>query len=370
MALSLLLYVLITIIGLAYYLVKKRHSYWSDRGIVSIVPKFLEDIVGGVGRTTTLGEKVASQYFALKGNGVVGGTYFFTNPTALVLDLDFLRHVFVKDFNYFMDRGMYVNEKADPLSAHLFSIEGEKWKKMRAKLSPTFTSGKMKMMHSTFLLVAQQFNEHLRPMAKKNLEVEVKELFAQFTTDIIGNVAFGLECNSMKDPNSEFRSYGRKIFERKPTDFIKFLAVVAFPNMAKRLNMRLTKPDVSEFFLQTVRKTIDYRQQNKVERNDFLQLLMQLMKDGKLGDEAVEVGKISFEELAAQTFLFFIAGFETSSSTMTFATYELALNQDLQDKAREEIRDVLKRHNGVLNYEAALELTYLDQIIQGVFIET
>lgn len=48
-------------------------------------------------------------------------------------------------------------------------------------------------------------------------------------------------------------------------------------------------------------------------------------------------GPISVHEIAAQGFIFFLAGFETSSTTMTFALYELAMNQELQDRARIEM---------------------------------
>ncbi|XP_023159272.1 probable cytochrome P450 6a14, partial [Ceratitis capitata] len=42
-------------------------------------------------------------------------------------------------------------------------------------------------------------------------------------------------------------------------------------------------------------------------------------------------------QMAAQAFVFFAAGFHTSSTTMSFCLYELAMNQAIQDKLREEI---------------------------------
>jgi len=44
---------------------------------------------------------------------------------------------------------------------------------------------------------------------------------------------------------------------------------------------------------------------------------------------------------------------------------EMARNQIVQQKARENIEAVLERHNGVMSYQAMQEMTYLDWIVQG-----
>lgn len=78
---------------------------------------------------------------------------------------------------------------------------------------------------------------------------------------------------------------------------------------------------------------------------------------------------LTVEELAAQAFIFFLAGFDTSSTTLAFCFYELAFNPIVQQRARDEIRDRLQRHGGKLSYEAIMEIQYIDQIIKGkIFI--
>ena len=69
--------------------------------------------------------------------------------------------------------------------------------------------------------------------------------------------------------------------------------------------------------------------------------------------------------LAAQAFVFFVGGFETSSTTMTFCLYELSLHQDIQDRLREEIDVVLQKHDGKLTYEGIQEMEYLDKVVSG-----
>ena len=70
--------------------------------------------------------------------------------------------------------------------------------------------------------------------------------------------------------------------------------------------------------------------------------------------------------MSAQCFVFFLAGFETSSSVQTFCLYELAINQDIQTRLRKEINDTIAKHGGV-TYEAVKEMEYLDMVMSGKF---
>lgn len=69
--------------------------------------------------------------------------------------------------------------------------------------------------------------------------------------------------------------------------------------------------------------------------------------------------------LAAQCFVWFIGGYETSSITLTFTFFELAQNLEVQRKAQEEIDTILSKYNGKLTYDVLQEMVYLDMIVSG-----
>lgn len=107
-------------------------------------------------------------------------------------------------------------------------------------------------------------------------------------------------------------------------------------------------------------------------RRDFFQLLIQLRNTGEVQEEgdwnikATHAEKLlSLDEMSAQAFFFFVAGYESTSTTMTFCMYELARNPALQQKAFEEIQQVLANHDGVLNYDSLGEMKYLKNCILG-----
>lgn len=75
--------------------------------------------------------------------------------------------------------------------------------------------------------------------------------------------------------------------------------------------------------------------------------------------------KMTLNEICAQTFVFFAAGFETSSSTLSFCLYELAKNHKIQQRVHEEIDQILGQHDGKITYESVLKMKYLETCIEG-----
>jgi cytochrome P450 family 6 len=75
--------------------------------------------------------------------------------------------------------------------------------------------------------------------------------------------------------------------------------------------------------------------------------------------------EFTHDVLTAQAIAFFGDGFETSSTAMGFAIFEVAYNSDVQEKLREEVDAVVKKHGGKLTYDGIQEMHYLDMVIAG-----
>lgn len=367
MALKTTIGLVAAVIILIIFYVKRVFSFWDRLNVPNIKPQIPHGNFKGMGTKYFQGEMTQKFYNEMKGSGKFCGIYMFQKPMVLVLDLQLAKNILVKDFSYFHDRGLYRHDK-DPLSGHLFLIEGQKWRNLRAKLTPTFTSGKMKYMYPSILAKAAELQNTLQALllSDDSLDVEVKDLLARYTTDVIGYTAFGIECNSLKDPNAEFRRMGRLVFEKKRNNLFKVLLIHTSHKLARFFGIKSTLAEVEKFFLGIVRETVEYRESNNISRNDFMDLLIRIKNGQKSNKNDTENMGFTLTELAAQAYVFFIGAFESSSTVMTFTLYELALNKDIQKRAREEIKNELNRNEGQLSYEAMTNLSFTGHILNGM----
>ncbi|XP_032662743.1 cytochrome P450 6k1-like [Odontomachus brunneus] len=344
-------------------------NFWRKKGVFvpvePVVPtgNVTKFVIGKM----SIGELMKNFYMKYKEHRVIG-IYTFFKPNLIVADLDLIQTVLTKEFKSFHDRGMYCNEKIDPLSGHLFLLPGKKWRNFRVKLTPTFTSGKIKQMFAIIKECSEGLTKSLEMETHTKNAVNIKELFARYTTDVIMSTAFGIKSNCLVEPNNEYRYWGKKFLELNPF----WTAIMFFtPQILDFFSIPITDRGVSKFFTKLFWDNVKYRQTHNIVRHDFMNLLIQLIEKGYVevddnkntANKSSNTNKFTILEATAQAFVFFVAGFETSSTTATFCLYELAIHQDIQDKVRQEIIQMLKKHGG-LTYDAMNEMTYLHKVVQ------
>lgn len=337
---------------------KWKYQYWQKRNVPFIPPHFPYGVSTNPLLTKKKGGTLVSQiYKDMRSRGWKhGGFYIFATPVYLITDLDIVKDVFSKNYEYFDERGYYYNEKDDPVSAYILNLGGKKWHTLRKKLNPTFTSSKIKTMFQTLNFCVESLVEGIEKDFNNNGPIDIYKTFAYFTTHVICSCILGLECNMSQEENLLFQNHINKFISWSKLKWIAQILASINVNFAKKFKVTLVPKEVSKFFLNVISNNIKYREDNNYIRNDFLQLLIKLKHNGLL----------SLTDITAQCFFFFVAGFETTSSTLTFALYEIAKNQDVQDKIRAEVSSVLEKYQD-LDYYSVSEMKYLDQVIEGEF---
>lgn len=307
----------------------------------------------------------------------------------MLRDLDVIKQLTVKDFDHFEDHRSFMEDSADNLlSNSLFFMKGEKWRDMRATLSPSFTGSKMRQMFELVSECADELiaNFQTRTGKGETINFEMKDLFSRYTNDVIASCAFGIKVNSLENPNNEFFEHGQ-LFRRfnQPLFILKFILLRTFPKIMEKFGFDFIEKDTDTFFRSMVLDTMKAREEHKIFRPDMINILMQVRK-GTLdaGDEQQQVGandgfatveessvgravvkrKWNDSQIIAQCFLFFVAGFDTSSNLLTFAAYELLANPDVQQTLYEEIKATHESRQGKrLDYDALQKMKYMDQVI-------
>ncbi|GBP50384.1 Cytochrome P450 9e2 [Eumeta japonica] len=304
------------------------------------------------------------------------------NGALFIRDPDIIKQITIKDFDHFVNRGWILNDKDNPLlSNSLLFMKDERWHEMRTTLSPAFTGSKMKKMVPFMITAAGNIVEHLNKQISGDVSegVHLDDVMRRYTNDVIASSAFGLEVNSVADRDNEFYATGQRMSNPNIWQKFNFLLVTIFPFLAKKFNLKLCPDEITDFFRNIVKNTMEYRKINNVERPDMIQLLMEAAKgtlaSSKENDESefdtarelnskteIPIKKWTADELTAQAFLFFSAGFESSASTLTLAVHELAINPDVQRKLYEEIQN-LGGHKTALSYEMIQTMKYLDMVV-------
>ncbi|CAD0199602.1 unnamed protein product [Chrysodeixis includens] len=315
----------------------------------------------------------------------VVGHYDMVTPSVIVKDVETIKKITIKDFEHFVDRRRFIG-KDDPMFGRgLLMLTGDEWKAMRSTMSPAFTSSKIRLMVPFMLEVGERMIQVLRARVKDSddgyVDLELKDLATRYANDVIASCAFGLKVDSQSEDNT-FYSMSRNITTFGLSRIIKVFLFRAFPALCQLLNIKISPPEVSDFFRTIILGTMENRERDNIVRNDMINILMQVKK-GQLTHEKeekdVDAGFATVEEssigkkqhnfewsdndLVAQAALFLFAGFDTVSTTMAFIVHELAINPECQERLAKEIKEHDAKNNGQIDYNSIQSMEYLDMIV-------
>ncbi|XP_008290221.1 thromboxane-A synthase-like [Stegastes partitus] len=325
----------------------------------------------------------------IKTHGRICGYYLGRTPVVLVADPDMLRQVMVKDFSSFPNRRT-IPFAPKPMSDTLLLLKNDRWKRVRSIVSPSFSGARMKEMVPLINTASDALMNNLNVHAESGEAFDIHRCLGCFTMDVIASVAFATQVDSQNKPDDPFVHHAKMFFS---LSFLRpiILFFIAFPFIAAPLARFIPnkkQDQMNQFFINIIQKIIKQREEQPPEqrRRDFLQLIL----DARTSDEMVSLEhfdtanhadeldhrnqrtqasasdqdsghphpqespvrrpqkkKMTEDEVVGQAFVFLLAGYETSSNTLAFTCYLLALHPECQRRVQEEVDDFFTRHKGL-----------------------
>ena len=105
MEFSLIVIVLTLVLLWTIQWIRKKYNYFKDRGIPNMTPIWPLGNFWRVGISVHFINRVNEIYRTFRGKAKICGFYIFTIPVYVILDIDIIKNILVKDFDYFHDRG-------------------------------------------------------------------------------------------------------------------------------------------------------------------------------------------------------------------------------------------------------------------------
>ncbi|CAN8007478.1 unnamed protein product [Ixodes pacificus] len=313
--------------------------------------------------------------------GDVFGFFMGDAPFVAVKDLDLIRTIFIKDSQKFFERGTLMRLLQDHplLEQNLIFAGASKWKSTRSCLTSAFSVAKMKTMMPAMHHAVDCFLNILDGYAERGQELDISEVSAQLTFDVIGKTAFGIDTkvqDSMDNP-----------LYRAAIDAHPYLMSGAIHNLAQSFTqwpwllrlllpvIRLVTVNPLEALVHKVQGVVEFRRANPlIKKVDLLQNLLEAVLPSGGESEVEQNGSspavpslikvqkhMAADEVASNSSLIFLAGYDTTRLTLSYWAFLMGKHPDVQEKMRTEVMQAAQ--NGPLAYEDITGLVYTQQVL-------
>ncbi|KFQ31702.1 Cytochrome P450 3A29, partial [Mesitornis unicolor] len=298
--------------------------------------------------------------------GKIWGIFDGRQPVLAVLDPSLIKNILVKEcYTIFTNRRNF--RLNGLLESALNVAEDEKWKRIRTVLSPTFTSGKLKEMFPIINHYGEKLVKNIEKKVANDEFVTMKDIFGAYSMDVVASTSFSVNIDSMSNPSDPFVTNIKRFLK---FSFLNpfFVFLVLFPfviPVLEKMNVTLLPSEVMEFFRSVFIKMKKEREKgSSMDRVDFLQLMVdsQSSNDSSKSAETDSYKSLSDEEILAQALIFVFAGYETTSSTLGYISYNLATHPDVQQRLQDEI-DANLPNKATPTYNAIMQMEYLDMVV-------
>ncbi|KAI8369193.1 cytochrome P450 [Choanephora cucurbitarum] len=240
---------------------------------------------------------------------------------------------------------------------------GHKWKAQRKLANPAFHRS---MPVNLFGKLTLDFFD---VVDQSNGRIDFTDLIQRWTLEAIGKAGFGFDFNAIKEKDNMWVTTYNVINE----GFLSAIHLL-FPCLDHKDSFLLSPKrrkvhyHVTRFLGMIDQVILNKREaiENGKLENDYLaeneKDLLTLMIEGEMRGEGI----MSNDDLRNNVCVFFLAGHDTTSNTLSFIMYYLAAHPEIQQRAREEAIKVLgdEPKDILPTLEQTRELNYINQVMK------
>lgn len=197
------IFVCLSLFVLPYIYFTRKFNYWKKKNLFYLQPiSLMGSFLSALKVKQTVAEWLGD--LCMKTKQDCFGIFVFDQPVLVVQSPKLVKAILQKDSGYFQNRSV-ASYDHDPIMQNvMFFSKDSKWKDARTKLSPVFTSGKLKQMFQLILEESQTMTKYIAGIENVP-DVECKEICAKYSTNVVAKCAFAVDAQSFESDSAEFR---------------------------------------------------------------------------------------------------------------------------------------------------------------------
>ena len=371
----------------------RSYSYFKKRGIKTPPYEFF------YGNFRTIDKSRYSDVLSgwTKMLGKTYGYYEGHMPILVTSDLDMIQQIFVKQYaNFAARKKNFISRSEDNEKIGLFSASKLRWKRMRNIMNPTFSTSKLREVSPAIKKCVDRMVKALD--SEKDKKTNVIFFFKRFTMDTIWNTAFGVDIDVQNKRDNDYFKNCEMLFSSVTLnyDLIRYIGcyfcelrefLFVFQGLLFTIGNKISKSlFFNPFFwlFDSVSEIVDKRKsQPEIKKRDFVQLLLDAEafnnssqnksdnseSDGQIDPSMIHVVKrLTLNEVKSNLIGFMLAGYETTSTTLSYCAYVLSKHPQEQQRLYDEISSVFDSDFNLdeIDSDSVLKLEYLDMFIREV----
>ncbi|KAI3378724.1 hypothetical protein SNEBB_006578 [Seison nebaliae] len=318
-------------------------------------------------------KKLNYDNFVKKYTKLLGNAWTYSSGIhnfVVLSDPDAIRKCFIERSTEFNARPEFVVQIPQE-ERHLFNSHGKRWKDLRKLLGRAFTAKKMRKLNDEMIMAIFNCIDVLDRKTNGNRQIDIFRCFKRMTLEAIETCGFGLKSEYQNSNDEKYfkdldmitsRHYLLDVILSVSTlvgwimNHFKFLLICFMKSIHV---VQLTKDRLKMVYLEKSKLKLDEDAQK-----NLLTIIMSTDDDNE--------NMLNEKSIVGNLFLFLIAGYETTSTALSYAAHAVVAYPEIQEKLRSELLEFANNQPNstidkkTFNFDNINQLEYLDAVTKEI----